>query len=167
MDVAIISDSHVPSREPGIPDWALERVRAADHVIHAGDFDSSAALADVRGAASRLTAVAGNMDPRALGLPEIERVTLGGVEFVVTHGTGSRHNYEQRVASIVAEHASEGPTVGVAGHTHELLDTTVDGVRLLNPGSVTGASPADEATMLTATVGDGDLSVTVHRESEG
>ncbi|CCQ33424.1 Phosphodiesterase family protein [Halorhabdus tiamatea SARL4B] len=166
MDVAIISDSHVPSREPAIPDWALERVRTADHVIHAGDFDSSAALADVRAAASRLTAVAGNMDPRALGLPDVETVSLGGVEFVVTHGTGSRHNYEQRVAGIVAEEGSEGPTVGVAGHTHECLDTTVDGVRLLNPGSVTGASPASEATMLTATASDGDLSVTVHRESE-
>lgn len=169
MDVAIVSDSHVPSREPAIPDWALERVRAADHVIHAGDFDSSAALADVRAAASRLTAVAGNMDPRALDLPEIERITLGGVEFVVTHGTGSRHDYEQRVADVIAENAdeaSDGPTVGVAGHTHELLDTTVEGVRLLNPGSVTGASPASEATMLTATVVDGEFSVTIHRESE-
>lgn len=166
MDVAIISDSHVPSREPAIPDWALERVRATDHVIHAGDFDSSAALADVRGVASRLTAVAGNMDPRALGLPDVESISLGGVEFVVTHGTGSRHDYEQRVAGIVAEEGGDGPTVGVAGHTHELLDTTVEGVRLLNPGSVTGASPANEATMLTATVRDSELSVSVHRESE-
>ncbi|WP_135667578.1 metallophosphoesterase family protein [Halorhabdus rudnickae] len=163
MDVAIVSDSHVPTREPGIPDWALERMRGADHVIHAGDFDSSKALADVRGAAKRLTAVAGNMDPRALGLPTVETVTLGGVKFVVTHGTGSRQDYEPRVAGIVAEHAGEGPTVGVAGHTHELLDEVVDGVRLLNPGSVTGASPATEATMLLAEVADSEIDVTVHR----
>ncbi|WP_136688789.1 metallophosphoesterase family protein [Halorhabdus amylolytica] len=163
MEVAIVSDSHVPSREPGVPDWALQRMRNADHVIHAGDFDSSKALADVRGAAKRLTAVAGNMDPRSLGLPTVETVTLGGVEFVVTHGTGSRRDYEHRVAGVVAEHADDGPTVGVAGHTHELLDEVVDGVRLLNPGSVTGASPADEATMLIAEVTDGEIDVTVHR----
>ena len=115
MEVAIVSDSHVSSREPGVPDWALQRMRSGDHVIHAGDFDSSKALADVRGAAKRLTAVAGNMDPRSLGLPTVETVTLGGVEFVVTHGTGSRRDYEHRVAGVVAEHADDGPTVGVAG----------------------------------------------------
>ncbi|WP_181685999.1 metallophosphoesterase family protein [Halorhabdus salina] len=164
MEIAIVSDSHVPSREGTISGWALDRMRAADHVIHAGDFDSSKALADVRSVAPRLTAVAGNMDPRSLGLSDVQTVTLGGVEFVVTHGTGSRRDYEQRVAGTVAEHAGEGPTVGVAGHTHELLDEIVEGVRLLNPGSVTGAAPAEEATMLTATASDGELDVTVHRE---
>ncbi|QGN07614.1 metallophosphoesterase [Halorhabdus sp. CBA1104] len=164
MEVAIVSDSHVPSREGSIPSWARDRMRAADHVIHAGDFDSSKALADVRSVAPRLTAVAGNMDPRSLGLSERQTVTLGGVEFVITHGTGSRQEYEQRVAEIVDEAATAGPTVGVAGHTHELCDETVDGVRLLNPGSVTGAAPAAEATMLTAEVANGELDVTVHRE---
>ncbi|MFB6200881.1 MAG: metallophosphoesterase family protein [Halorhabdus sp.] len=163
MQVAIVSDSHVPSREPAIPDWALARMRRADHVIHAGDFDTSRALATVRSASQRLTAVAGNTDPRSLGLPAVETVTLGGVEFVVTHGSGSRRDYERRVARIVAEHAGEGPTVGVAGHTHELFEEFVDGVRLLNPGSVTGAAPAEEATMVTAEVADGTIDVTVHR----
>jgi putative phosphoesterase len=164
MDVAIISDTHIPSRAQSIPEWARRRITAADYVIHAGDFDSTKALADVRQLAPRLTAVGGNMDPRGLDLPAVETVDLGGVRFVVTHGTGSPRNYEQRVAGIADEHAAEGPTVGVSGHTHELLDTTVDGYRLLNPGSVTGAAPADEATMLTAEVGDGDVDVTVHRE---
>jgi putative phosphoesterase len=164
MQVAIISDTHIPSRAQSIPGWARRRISGADYVIHAGDFDSTKALADVRQLAPRLTAVGGNMDPRGLDLPAVETVDLGGVRFVVTHGTGSRRGYEQRVAGIVDEHAAEGPTVGVSGHTHELLDATVEGYRLLNPGSVTGASPADEATMLTADVSDGDVDVTVHRE---
>jgi len=164
MDVAIISDTHIPSREPSIPAWARRLISDADHVIHAGDFDSTKALADVRQLAPRVTAVSGNMDPRGVGLPEIETVRLGGVTFVVTHGTGSKRNYEQRVADIVAEHAADGPTVGVSGHTHQLLDEIVDGYRLLNPGSVTGAAPADEATMLTAEVSGGEIDVTVRRE---
>jgi putative phosphoesterase len=160
MDVALISDSHIPSRATAIPDRFRERIETADHVIHAGDFDSEGALSNVRAMASRLTAVSGNMDPR-VGLPNRAAVELGGVTVVVTHGTGSKRGYEDRVASVVREEAGES-AVGVAGHTHEVLDTTHGGVRLLNPGSVTGAAPAGRATMLTATVGDGTLDVTLH-----
>mgnify|MGYP000141508902 CR=1 FL=1 len=163
MDVAIISDTHIPSRETSIPAWARRQISEADHVIHAGDFDSTKALADVRQLAPRLTAVAGNMDPRGVGLSEVETVRLGGVTFVVTHGTGSKRDYEQRVTGIVAEHAADGPTVGVSGHTHELLDEVVDGYRLLNPGSVTGAPPANEETMLTVEASDGKIDVTARR----
>jgi len=160
MEIAIVSDTHIPSRASRIPDPFRERIETADHVIHAGDFDSEGALSNVRALAPRLTAVGGNMDPR-IGLPGRATVELGGVTFVVTHGTGSTRGYEDRVATIVREEG--GPdAVGVAGHTHELLDTTHGGVRLLNPGSATGAAPADRATMLTATVRDGELGVERH-----
>jgi len=158
MELAIISDSHIPSRASRIPDRFRERTRDVNHVIHAGDFDSKGALADMQDLAPELTAVHGNMDPR-IGLPAVATITLGGVEFVVTHGTGSPRGYESRVANAVREHATSEPAVGVAGHTHKILDTTHEGVRLLNPGSVTGASPATEATMMTATVADGELAI--------
>ena len=160
MDIALISDTHIPSRASRIPDSFRERIEAADHVIHAGDFDSEGALSNVTALAARLTAVGGNMDPR-VGLPDRATVELGGVTFVVTHGTGSKRGYEDRVATIVREEAGEN-AVGVAGHTHEVLDTTHGGVRLLNPGSATGAAPAERATMMTATVADGELDVAVH-----
>lgn len=160
MNVAIVSDSHVPSREPRLPDAFRERIAEADHVIHAGDFDSKGALADFRDLARDLTAVHGNVDPQ-VGLPSVASVELGGVTFVVTHGTGSNRGWHDRVATRVREEADE-PRVGVAGHIHEVVDATHDGVRLLNPGSVTGAAPADRTTMMTAEVADGDLDVTVH-----
>jgi len=160
MDVALISDTHVPSRASRIPDPFRERIAAADHVIHAGDFDSEGALSNVRAMAARLTAVGGNMDPR-IGLPDRATVELGGVTFVVAHGTGSKRGYEDRLANIVREEA-DSEAIGVAGHTHEVLETTHGGVRLLNPGSATGAAPADRATMLTATVRDGELDVALH-----
>jgi len=159
MDVALISDTHIPSRASRIPDSFRRRIESVDHVIHAGDCDSEGALSNVRALAPRLTAVAGNMD-RRLGLPDRATVELGGVTFVVTHGTGSKRGYEDRVATIVREEA-DADAIGVAGHTHELLDTTHRGVRLLNPGSATGAAPADRATMLVATVSDGDLDASV------
>lgn len=161
MEVAIVADSHIPSRASRIPGPFRERLRAADHVLHAGDFDSESALEETREIAPELTAVSGNMDPR-LGLPSVATVELGGVTFVVTHGTGSTRGYEQRVAGIAREHADVPDPVAVAGHTHELLDTTHEGVRVLNPGSVTGAPPASRTTMLTGTVADGELAIEVH-----
>ena len=164
MEIAIVGDSHIPSREPHVPDSFADRIRTADHVIHTGDFDSKGALADMQDLAPELTAVHGNMDPE-IGLPTTVSLVLGGVEFVVTHGTGSPRGWESRVRTAVDEHASTTPAVGVAGHTHEVTDVERDGVRILNPGSVTGASPADRPTMMTATVDDGLRDVTVHELS--
>jgi putative phosphoesterase len=160
MQVAIVSDSHVPSRAQRIPDAFRERIREADHVIHAGDFDSKGALADVQDLVGELTAVHGNMDPR-IGLPSVATADLGGVTFVVTHGTGPARGWADRVALAVRDEADE-PRVGVAGHTHEVVDQIHEGIRFLNPGSVTGAAPADRTTMMTAEVEDGDVDVTVH-----
>lgn len=160
--VAIISDTHVPSRAGRIPDWVRTRIQRADHAVHAGDFDSADALASVRELTDgNLTAVAGNTDPQALGLPEVATLELGGVTFVVTHGTGPSRGYRERVAETVREAAGES-AVGVSGHMHEVMDERVDGVRLLNPGSATGAAPARKATMMVATVEDGDCSVQLH-----
>ncbi|UPM42291.1 metallophosphoesterase family protein [Halocatena salina] len=159
MRVAILSDTHIPSRARRLPDWVGEEIERADHTIHAGDFDSPDAFGSIEELTDSLTAVGGNMD-RRLDLPAVETVDLGGVRFVVTHGTGSIEEYETRVATTVTEHA-DGPTVGVCGHTHQLMDTTVEGVRLLNPGSATGASPASKPSMLVADVDDGAVKVTV------
>ena len=158
MDVAVIGDTHIPSRATAIPAAFRERIETADHVVHTGDFDSEAALSDIRAMASRFTAVAGNTDPQ-VGLPAVATLDLEGVTFVVTHGTGSKHGYEERVATIAREEAGED-AVCLSGHTHRVHDDVVDGVRLLNPGSATGAAPAERPTMLTLDVSDGDLDVT-------
>ncbi len=162
MRVAILSDTHIPSRARTLPEWVGEEIEWADHTIHAGDFDSPDAFETIEELAAPLTAVGGNMD-RRLDLPAVETVDLSGVRFVVTHGTGSIEEYEARVATTVTEHA-DGPTVGVCGHTHQLMDKTVEGVRLLNPGSATGASPASVTSMLVADAEDGALDVTVREE---
>lgn len=158
--IAIVSDTHVPSRAAEVPDWVRERIANADYVVHAGDFDSEPAYESVVDLSTDLTAVKGNMDPVSLGLPKVATLSVDGVDFVVTHGSGPIHGYEERVASIVAD---ENPdAIGIAGHTHQVMDEVVDGVRLLNPGSATGASPARTVSIMTADVEDGEVGVTVH-----
>lgn len=158
-----MGDTHVPSRESTIPEWVIEEMRAAEHVIHTGDFDSADALATVREYAPALTAVAGNIDPGALELPTVATLDAGGVRFVVTHGTGDLDTYDERVAQITDEHAADDrPTVGISGHTHQRRDEHHGGYRLLNPGSATGASPAPDSSVLVVEVAGGSIDVTEH-----
>ncbi|WP_255197955.1 metallophosphoesterase family protein [Halorarius litoreus] len=160
MRIAVISDTHIPSRADAIPRWVVEEVEASDHTIHAGDFDSPDAYDTVVDIAPELTAVIGNIDPASIDLPEVATLDVEGVRFVVTHGTGDLAGYDERVAGIVDEHAGDGRTIGVSGHTHQRRDEEIGGYRLLNPGSATGADPAPEVSMFVVDVSDGEVDVT-------
>lgn len=182
MQLAVISDTHIPEREDSIPEPFRELIRAADHTIHAGDFETPAVLDDIRDLAADLTAVHGNADPADIGLPAVADLILDGVTFVVTHGTLNPvesavygHDgmvmYGEEWANAIADTARartrrwDGEDiVGIGGHTHQVEDTVHDGVRLLNPGSATGAEPAETATMMTVDVGGGTINVTLHEE---
>lgn len=167
VKIAIVSDTHVPSRADRIPDWVAERVRAADHTIHAGDFDSPETyetVADLAG--DDFTAVAGNMDPASLDLPEVATVEVSDTTFVVTHGTAAtEEEYEQTIAAAVSEELT-GPGIAVAGHTHAVVDDDIEGIRFLNPGSATGADPANVATMMTVEILEGEVNTEVYVEGE-
>jgi len=156
MTLVVFGDTHVPSRAQSLPKWVLDAVADADEVIHAGDFDSRSAYETIDEAAADLTAVAGNMDPVGLELPAVATVTYEDVRFVVTHGTGDLDSYRERVLDVGREHDAD---VVVAGHTHEVVEETVDGMRFLNPGSATGAAPASRASLYELAVEDGELDV--------
>ncbi|WP_254536567.1 metallophosphoesterase family protein [Halomarina litorea] len=185
MQVALVSDTHVPERADAITDPFRERIAAADHTIHAGDFEAPEVLADVRELAADLTAVNGNVDPVGIGLPDVDAVTVGGVTFVVTHGTlnpveravfptdgmvMTREDWLNAVADTararVRGWANDDPVVGVGGHSHQVVDDVHEGIRVLNPGSATGADPADVATMMTVEVENGTFEVTLHELAE-
>ncbi|WP_135852293.1 metallophosphoesterase family protein [Halorussus salinus] len=167
MEVAILSDTHVPSRADRLPDWVADRVREADHTIHAGDFDSPAAYETVADlAAEEFTAVAGNMDPPSLDLPTVATVEVSGTTFVVTHGTAATEaEYEETIAEAISDELT-GPGIAVAGHTHAVVDDDIEGIRFLNPGSATGADPANVATMMAVEILEGDVTVEVYVEDE-
>lgn len=168
VEIAVVSDTHIPSRASEIPDWVAERVREADHTIHAGDFDSPEAYeAVVNLTDGNLTAVLGNADPLSLDLPEVAATEIGGTTFVVTHGhrTGAGESYREGVAGVVSDEV-DGPAIAVAGHSHEVIDEDVEGIRLLNPGSATGADPAERETMMTVEMIEGDVEVEVYAEDE-
>jgi putative phosphoesterase len=162
MRVAVVSDTHLPAAGP-LPEWIAEVVSAADHVLHAGDFLTAKAHFELRVlAGGAMTAVRGNRDPQ-LSLPAVDTVEVSGVRFVLTHGhdIGRGEAYERALVELAHEHEA---TVAVGGHTHRPLDTRRDGIRLLNPGSATGAPPADESTILLAEVDGSGISVTCRQD---
>ena len=158
MRLVAFGDTHVPSRATAIPEWVADAVRDADHVVHTGDFDSASAYETVRDLAPDATVVAGNMDPTGLDLPDVEVFEREGVRFAVTHGTGPVESYRERLLDVGRERDAD---VVLSGHTHEVLDETVDGIRLLNPGSATGAAPATRTTCFELDVEDGDVDATL------
>jgi len=180
VTLAIISDSHIPEREESIPQPFQKRIADAEHTIHAGDFETPEVLADVADLATELTAVHGNVDPADVGLPAVAELTIEDVTFVVTHGTlnpvraavygddglvMSPVDWKNAIADTARTRTRSWDgdgIIGIGGHTHQVEDVLHEGVRLLNPGSVTGADPADEATMMTVEVEGDSIDVTLH-----
>ncbi|MDZ7746699.1 MAG: metallophosphoesterase family protein [Halobacteriales archaeon] len=183
MQIAVISDTHIPTRETEIPAPFRERIAAADHTIHAGDFETRAVLDDLRDLATDLTAVYGNIDAADIGLPAVADLRAEGVHLVVSHGTlnpvkaavhqtdattigSGPEAYYAAIADTARVRArawaSEDTVVGIGGHIHEVVDEQFEGIRVLNPGSATGADPADVPTMMTLTLDDGAVDVELH-----
>ena len=159
VNIALISDTHIPSRARKLPEWVETEIRSADHTIHAGDVGSRAAYEGLETLTSgNLTTVRGDKDPLDLELPTVRTVELGGRSFVVTHQGDGSDDRLQNVRDVVLEHGGTN-AIGVTGHTHQPTDETIDGVRILNPGSATGAFPTTTISMMKATVRNGSVTV--------
>ena len=158
--VAILGDSHVPFREDEVPEQVWEDVRESDLTVHMGDFDSRKALEEFVEECQAMIAVRGNMDPSSVELEEAELFDLEDVTFFVSHGTDGRRQ--------VQEHAEYNDAdVAVFGHTHQVYDEVDGGVHMLNPGTCTGADPAEDTTYMVAEVEDGEYEVELLEVEDG
>ena len=112
----------------------MERLRAADLILHAGDVSSLAFYEELAALGPPLEAVAGNADEPALkALLPVERVVeVDGVRIGMAHVPGPAAGREERLLR-----RFPGCGVVVFGHTHVAVAERVEGVWLLNPGSPT------------------------------
>ncbi len=162
LSLVLTADTHLSRRAKALPDELLEAVRAADVVVHAGDWVDEATLDLLEESSQRLVACWGNNDGPGLRarLPEVARADLDGLRLGVVHETGQKLRREERVDATY-----EDLDVLVFGHSHIPWDTTTPrGVRLLNPGSPTDRRQQPHCTWMSATVTDGELAdVVLHR----
>jgi putative phosphoesterase len=121
----------------------VRRLRAAELVIHAGDFSNEGIYEEISGWSRELVAVHGNVDDAALRrrLPERLEVEIEGARVGLVHDAGPRRGRLERLRRAFPDaHAV------VFGHSHmPLHETSAEpggrGFQIFNPGSPTGAPP--------------------------
>ncbi len=152
--VAVISDTHLPRGSRRLPAECVERIRAADALLHAGDFVSAAFLEELRGFGRPVAGVHGNMDDAELRerLPGHVVVELGGARIGMTHDAGPQAGRAQRLVS-----RFPGCDAVVYGHTHVPHVGREGGMWVLNPGSPTERRRAPARSMLMLDVADGSI----------
>ncbi len=155
VDLLLLADTHVPRRARDLPDELWSAIRAADAVLHAGDWVELSLLDRIEQEARAVVGCYGNNDgpPLRERLAEVAFAQLGGLRFGVVHETGAAVGREARVDA-----AHPGLDVLVFGHSHIPWDSvTPGGLRILNPGSPTDRRRQPTATYLTARAAGGRL----------
>jgi putative phosphoesterase len=132
--VAIISDTHLPRGTRRLPDDCVERIRAADLLIHGGDISTPEVLAEIEALGPPVTAVHGNVDSADLrrSLPEALMVRADGARIAVVHDAGPSKGRLERMRLRFPD-----ADAVVFGHSHIPLHEERDGFQIFNPGSPT------------------------------
>ena len=151
MEIAIISDTHMPRGGRHLPERCVARLAAADLIVHAGDFSTLAIVHELQ-SYGRVVAVHGNVDERAVqaALPETAVVQAAGARIAVIHDAGPSRGRLERMRRRFA-HSGDGADAVVFGHSHvPLHEQAADGFQIFNPGSPTDRRRAAQSH-------DGDL----------
>jgi uncharacterized protein len=145
VDIAIISDTHLPRGSWTLPSACVERLRAADVVIHAGDFSRLEVLEELKGFGP-VIGVHGNTDDALLraALPEAATITVGeGRTLAVIHDGGPAQGRLRRLKARFPAAAAV-----IFGHSHiPLHEQAPDGFQIFNPGSPTDRRRQSRHTM--------------------
>lgn len=124
MRIGIISDTHGLLRPE-----ALQVLRGADAILHAGDIGGGAIIDALREIAP-VTFVEGNNDTR--DGTDVVRTVIGGVRILLTHILPRPHQPDARVLRSLRDEPAD---LVVFGHSHLPHDEAIGGVRYFNPAS--------------------------------
>jgi len=149
VQIAIVSDTHMPRRGRALPAECVDRLRRADLILHAGDLISLDMLEELQGYGPTV-AVRGNVDDTAVkaALPECELVLVEGHRIALVHDAGAERGRLERLRG-----RFPNADVVVFGHSHlPLHEVSRDGFQIFNPGSPTERRRARTRSMGIATV---------------
>jgi uncharacterized protein len=143
LRLAVIADTHLPRGERRLPDRCVDVLRAADLIVHAGDFSRPSVLADLR-ELGPVAAVHGNVDSQELRreLPETISLELEDVVLGVIHDAGPAKGRLERLRARFPD-----ADAVVFGHSHMPLHEQHGGFQVFNPGSPTERRRAPQRSM--------------------
>jgi uncharacterized protein len=152
--VAAIADTHLPRGARRLPEACLERLAAADLILHAGDVSSLAAFRELEAIGPPVQAVHGNADETALRelLPAELVVELEGVRLGLLHSPGPAAGRAERLLR-----RFPGCDAVLFGHTHLPLVERHGETWLLNPGSPTERRRGPFRAMLELELAGGEV----------
>jgi uncharacterized protein len=144
VKVAVLADTHM-SRLSELPNIVLETLARADVIIHLGDFTSLEMLTDLR-KMGNFYGIYGNHDRLPIlrkELKKIEVIELNGKRLGIIHGFFCPVSSQRRMKFWFKEHNID---ILLYGHTHSVLKKNLNGVLLVNPGSVICKFPATKGS---------------------
>jgi putative phosphoesterase len=134
VEIALISDTHMPHGPRRLPPACVDRLRAADLIVHAGDLIGLEVLRELQSLGT-VVAVRGNVDDAAVRalLPETALVRAGDARIAVIHDAGPAKRRLERMRARFPE-----ADAVVFGHSHiPLHERAAGGFQIFNPGSPT------------------------------
>jgi uncharacterized protein len=152
VQIAVISDTHLPRGNRRLPEDCVARLRAADVIVHAGDLIRISVLRELE-AYAPVIAVHGNVDDAEVraALPAAASLETGGATIAVLHDAGPAKGRLARMRRRFPD-----ADAVIFGHSHlPLHESAPDGFQLFNPGSPTERRRAPNHTMGMASVEDG------------
>jgi putative phosphoesterase len=155
VEIAIISDTHMPRGGRVLPAACVTRLVRADLILHAGDFTRWSVLEEIE-RHGQVLAVHGNVDDEDLrsALPASRVVDVGGPRVGLVHDAGPARGRLERLRAMFPD-----ADAVVFGHSHMALhERSGDGFQIFNPGSPTERRRAPRHTMGIARIRGGALS---------
>ena len=154
MQLAIVSDTHMPRGARAIPPACLDRCAAADAILHAGDLIDVPVLELLRELGPPVHAIHGNVDSAAVRtlLPDRLELKLAGVGIGMTHAPGPAKGRRERL-----RRSFSACDAVIFGHTHMPEHDALGGFQIFNPGSPTERRRAPAHTMGVATIAGGRI----------
>ena len=156
--ILVISDTHGRTKNL---EQVLPSVGPLDYLFHLGDVGRDADYIEVI-AGCPCCFVAGNNDFYS-ELPNERLPKIEETRFFLTHG---HYYYVNAHKNLLAKVAKEkGATVAIFGHTHVPFQEEIEGVLLLNPGSLSLPRQEDHypTYMIVYVHEDGRLDVELHK----
>ncbi len=138
ITLGVVSDTHASSLESRYQQALLRHFGGLGitRVLHLGDVTCPAVLTDFEALGFTVLAVKGNND-RLLNSPHVMILESGPWRLGATHGGGGGYLQVSERAVRQVRSFWDGPLHAVLhGHSHVPADTELEGVRILNPGSL-------------------------------